>query len=359
MSTTRRQFTKVAGLAAVGTVFGIIGCSKDDPVDYKKEQDIPEDNPSENIAEEVNAISQKLWETSPLLMTTERSYALAKIQDYSDLCTADYFESYLVSPVEGSENIEEDSYILFFYRSAFDRVLDGIKNEKVEEGSVAIWMLYNMGYIFKTASGCFAIDISHRWAKKLAPYIDFLFVTHKHSDHYNDELILEMFNLGKPVLSNYLKDENYQYTSKIPANYTIGEFRIRTSITDHNNSGLSNFVTVFQVDFGEEAGNFRMLHAGDSNFKPEQFTNIDSHVHVLIPRFAPNALTENNIIGDGAGQVRPDYVLLSHALEMAHENNGDRKSISRVLERAAYINCENTCVPFWGEKMIWKDGVLK
>jgi hypothetical protein len=30
-----------------------------------------------------------------------------------------------------------------------------------------------MGYVVKTPSGCFAIDISHRWAKELAPYIDF------------------------------------------------------------------------------------------------------------------------------------------------------------------------------------------
>lgn len=117
-------------------------------------------------------------------------------------------------------------------------------------------------------------------------------MTHNHADHYNKELIQAMFDLGKPVLSNYLQDESYEYTSKTPTDYTIGNFAIHTSITDHNNSGLSNFVTVFYIDCGEDTGNFTLIHTGDSNFKPEQFTNIASHVNVLIPRYAPNALTE-------------------------------------------------------------------
>jgi hypothetical protein len=336
----------------------IIGCSKESPIEQEKEENPPQENISENIAEEVNAISQKLWSTSPLLMNSERSYALAKIQDYADLLEPDYFEMYLVSTSVASELIEKETPILFFYRSAFDRVLDGIKNEKVEEGSVTIWMLYNMGYIFKTTTGCFAIDITHRWAKELAPYIDFLCITHKHSDHYSNDLIHEMFNLGKPVLSNYLEDGNYQYTSKEATNYNIGNFKIRTSITNHNHT-LINFMTVFQIDCGEDADNFRVLHVGDTNFKPEQFTNVDSHVDVLILRFSPVGLAENNIIGDGYGQVRPDYALLSHVLELAHTNDGGRKSVEQVLERASYINCENTSMPFGGEELVWKNGVFK
>ena len=151
--------------------------------------------------------------------------------------------------------------------------MDGIKNSKVENGTAAIWLLYNMGYVVKTPSGCFAIDISHRWAKELAPYIDFLCVTHKHSDHYSNDLIQAMFDLGKPVLSNYLKDTTYPYTAKGDKDYEIGKFKIKTCITDHNNAGLSNFVTVFSIDCGEDNGNFVFMHVGDSNYKPEQYTN--------------------------------------------------------------------------------------
>lgn len=300
-----------------------------------------------------------MWSTSPLTLDAKRTGALTKIQGYADNCLSDYFSTFLSGYDQTSENMEKADPILIYYRSAFDRVLEDIKNSSVEEGTVELWQLYNMGYVIKTSSGCFAIDISHRWAKELAPYIDFLCVTHNHADHYNKELIQAMFDLGKPVLSNYLQDESYEYTSKTPTDYTIGDFAIHTSITDHNNSGLSNFVTVFYIDCGEDTGNFTLIHTGDSNFKPEQFTNIASHVNVLIPRYAPNALTENNIIGTGLGQTLPDYVLLSHILELAHaDTDSSRWSVEMALERASKINCEQTYVPMWGEKLVWKNGKL-
>ena len=313
----------------------------------------------DDLSEEVNVTVQELWSTSPLTLDVKRTGALAKIQGYADNCLSDYFSTFLSGYDQTSENMEKADPILIYYRSAFDRVLEDIKNSSVEEGTVELWQLYNMGYVIKTSSGCFAIDISHRWAKELAPYIDFLCVTHNHADHYNKELIQAMFDLGKPVLSNYLQDESYEYTSKTPTDYTIGNFAIHTSITDHNNSGLSNFVTVFYIDCGEDTGNFTLIHTGDSNFKPEQFTNIASHVNVLIPRYAPNALTENNIIGTGLGQTLPDYVLLSHILELAHaDTDSSRWSVEMALERASKINCEQTYVPMWGEKLVWKNGKL-
>lgn len=313
----------------------------------------------DNLSEEVNATVQELWSTSPLTLDAKRTGALAKIQRYADKCLSDYFSVLLSGYDQASENMEKADPILIYYRSAFDRILESIKNSSVEKGTVEIWQLYNMGYVVKTPSGCFAIDISHRWAKELAPYIDFLCVTHNHADHYNKELIQAMLDLGKPVLSNYLQNGSYEYTSKTPADYTIGNFAIHTSITDHNNSGLSNFVTVFYIDCGEDTGNFTLIHTGDSNFKPEQFTNIASHVNVLIPRYAPNALTENNIIGTGFGQTIPDYVLLSHILELAHtDTDSSRWSIDMALERASKINCEQTYVPMWGEKLVWKNGTL-
>ena len=328
---------------------GLASCSDDDNNDKKTGYE----GILTELAAKVDATTQQLWGTSPLIVNTERADALSTIQGYADKCLDDYFISFLNGFDQASMSMEKSEPILYYYRSAFDRVMDGIKNSKVENGTAEIWLLYNMGYIVKTPSGCFAIDISHRWAKELAPYIDFLCVTHKHSDHYSTDLIQAMFDLGKPVLSNYLKDTTYPYTAK------GDKFKIRTCITDHNNSGLSNFVTIFQIDCGDDAGNFVFMHVGDSNFKPEQYTNIAPHVNVLIPRYAPNALTENNILGTGAGQVQPDYVLLSHILEMAHAGvDASRWSLDMALERASKINCDQTYVPMWGEKMVWKNGKL-
>ena len=334
---------------------GLASCSDDDNNDKKTGYE----GILTELTAKVDATTQQLWGTSPSIVNTERADALSTIQGYADKCLDDYFISFLNGIDQASMSMEKSEPILYYYRSAFDRVMDGIKNSKVENGTAEIWLLYNMGYIVKTPSGCFAIDISHRWAKELAPYIDFLCVTHKHSDHYNTDLIQAMFDLDKPVLSNYLKDTTYPYTAKGDKDYEIGKFKIRTCITDHNNSGLSNFVTIFQIDCGDDTGNFVFMHVGDSNFKTEQYTNIAPHVNVLIPRYAPNALTENNILGTGAGQVQPDYVLLSHILEMAHAGvDASRRSLDMALERASKINCDQTYVPMWGEKMVWKNGKL-
>ena len=216
-----------------------------------------------------------------------------------------------------------------------------------------------MGYVIKTPSGCFAIDIMHRWADKLEPYLDFLCVTHNHQDHYDEGLIEAMLEAGKPVLSNYIA-EGKDYTSTVPTTYTIGNFSIRTSITDHNNSGLSNFVTVFTIDCGADSNHLTLMHTGDSNYKPSQYTNILGSVNILIPRYAPNALTENNIIGTGNGQTQPDYVLLSHILELTHISAEEsRWSLPMALERASQIQCDQTYVPMWGEKLVWKNNALK
>lgn len=324
-----------------------IGCSgSDDPAPKTEPQ------PSENGAKEVMT---KLWDTSCLSFNTERDKAFELIQGYADICSDTYFKNYLKSLDDAAGNMEKYDPILTCYRTSFDKVFKEVSNTLVENGSSVVWMLYNMGYIVKTPNGCFGIDICHRYAEKLEPYLDFLCVTHNHSDHYSSELINKMFESNKPVLSNYLKKgEGYAYTSTVNSSYTIGSFTVTTNMNDHNSS-LINFVTTFQVDCGSDGGNLVLMHTGDSNYKASQY-NIIKPIDLFIPRYAPNALTENNVIG---GKVTPKYVLLSHILELAHAGvDESRWSISMGLERASKLNCRNTILPFWGEKLIWKNNQL-
>lgn len=101
------------------------------------------------LAEEVDATAQQLWSSSPLIVNTGRTTTLTKIQGYADKCKDDYFISYLNGFDQASTSMEKCDPIIYFYRSAFDRVMDGIKNSKVENGTAAIWLLYNMGYVVK------------------------------------------------------------------------------------------------------------------------------------------------------------------------------------------------------------------
>lgn len=311
---------------------------------------------------EAKKVMTQLWSTSSLNFEIKREDAFNKIQSYADKCGADYFKTYLISTDVQCENLEKYDVTLFAYRAAFDKVLEEVKTTEVKQGTTVIWMIYNMGYVIKTPSTCFGVDISHRWAVKLAPYLDFICITHNHSDHYSKPLYDEMFRLGKPVLSNYLHTgQNYQYTTAKTAgtkvSFTIGNVSIYTNLNDHNNSTLKNYVTTYQFNTGEDGGNLVLMHVGDSNYNPSQY-DIKEPVDIFIPRYAPNALTENNVIGIGK-KINPKYVLLSHILELAHEGvEESRWSIQLGLERASKLDCENSFLPFWGENLIWKNGTI-
>jgi len=324
-------------------------CSNDDDNDPNPGS---KPTPSEN---EAKVVMDKLWSTSGLSYDTKRAEAFESIQEYADECSSTYFKNYLKSLDAAAENMEKNTPILTCYRASFDKVLEEVKSTQVENGTAVIWHLYNMGYVVKTPRGCFAIDIYHRYAERLEPYIDFLCVTHNHSDHYSTNLINSMFENNKPVISNYLKKgEGYQYTTSSISTYSIAGFTITTNITDHN-STLTNFVTTFQIDCGSDGGGLVLMHVGDSNYKASQY-NIVKPVNIFIPRYAQTPLAENNIIGN---KVTPDYVLMSHILELSHVGvDASRWSIGMGLERASKINCKNSILPFWGEKLIWKNKKL-
>jgi hypothetical protein len=267
------------------------------------------------------------------------------------------FKEYLSSSEEEATRMEDTTPILYGYREAFDKVLYEVKNNKVKPGTTLVWMLYNMGFVVKTPSGCFGIDIDHRLAEQLEPYLDFLVITHNHGDHQNAKLIAAMAKHGKPILSNFYKDGK-SYLSTRATNYKIGNFTIRTDISDHLlNPKLPDFVTLFRIECGEDSGNFSMLHCGDSGFDPKRFKNVQGPVNMLVLRWG--APRENNILGTGQGQVQPDYAVLSHLIELRHEPYPHgQASITKTLEHLPNVKCENTILPFWGEKLIWKNGKM-
>ena len=93
--------------------------------------------------------------------------------------------------------------LFHFYDHAFDKVLQGVKNETPGPGEVFLWHLYNMGYVVKTERHCFGIDLHHRRDVELVPELDFLVVTHNHNDHYTLALATAMDQAGKPIFRNF------------------------------------------------------------------------------------------------------------------------------------------------------------
>lgn len=300
---------------------------------------------------------KKFRKTTPFDLNDERLSLLKTFEIYSDRFSDTPFKEYLLKTDEVAEEMEHTEPILYAYREAFDKVLYEVKNTKVKQGSTLVWMLYNMGFVVKTPSGCFGIDIDHRLAEQLEPYLDFLIITHNHGDHQNAKLIEAMSKQGKPVLSNFHKESGV-YLSTTATSYKIGNFSIRTDISDHLLSPkLPDFVTLFRIECGEDSGNFSMLHCGDSGFNPERFKNVEGPVNMLVLRWG--APRENNILGTGQGQVQPDYAVLSHLIELRHKPYPHgQASITQTLKHLPNVKCENTILPFWGEKLTWKGGKM-
>lgn len=334
-------------LWTVALVIGFVSCNE-------KESEPTPEPPQPNAAVET---MEALWETSPLdADLTTRRELFATIQDYADACASSTFSSFLDADDRLAASLVKSEKILTCYDAAFDRVLNGLREETPAAGEVHIWMLYNMGYVVRTPSGCFGVDIYHRRAAELAPYLDFYASTHVHQDHKWQGLIDAMLDAGKPVVSNYLEKPGYEYTSETAADYTIGNFTLHTFITNHNDGSTNVPVTVFQIDCGADTGHFVLLHSGDSNFRPEQF-DVTEEIDVYILRYAPNELTENNVVGK---LFTPKYALLSHILELSHaDSSTSRWTLEQGLSRASKLDCEHSHMPFWGERLIWKNNKLE
>ncbi len=318
---------------------------------------IKSQNASNGSSNDAALTMSQLRKTSAFTVNKERRELLEKIQIYADSLSYKTFDKYLISPDQTSIEMEKSNPILYCYRNAFDSILFQVKNTKVEKGTVAIWLLYNMGIVVKTPSSCFGIDINHRWAEKFEPYLDFICVTHNHEDHKSLGLMQIMSSHNKPVLSNFFEPGN-KYCSTTPATYKIGNISIRTDITDHNTK-LLNFISVYRIDCGDDTGNFTILHCGDSDFKPTQFTHVQGgKVNLLVLR--NGSLAENNIIGTESGQVKTNYAFLSHIIELRHRIgvSPHRFPVIETLDHTSQINCNHTIMPFWGEKFVWKNGKL-
>lgn len=313
-------------------------------------------NPLE-INEALNTVKE-FRTTTPFVLDNKRLILLNTFETYSDSFPPTSFKEYLNVDDSKAKELEKEVPILYAYREAFDKLIDELETVDVQQGNTRVWLLYNMGFVVKTPTACFGIDVDHRLAVQLEPYLDFLCITHNHGDHANKELMDAMNSKGKPVISNFY-EKSQDYFSTEATSYQIGDITIRTDISDHlRDPKLANFVTLYRIDCGESSGNFSMLHCGDSGFNPERFENVQGPVNLLVLRWG--APRENDIIGDERGQVQPDYAVLSHLIELRHNPYPKgQASITQTLKHLPNVKCDNTLLPFWGEMLIWDGSKLK
>lgn len=297
-------------------------------------------------AQTIEQLADTFWnKTSCLELTQERRAAMNEMQTYVDSFTHTLFGEYLAAPA-GSEKVRgiEGWGLMQYYNMALDKLMAEIPATKVKRGQVAIWQLYNMGYVVKTDSQCFGIDLYHKYAEKLAPMIDFLLITHNHGDHQWKPLIAEMERQGKAIYSNFM-DNGHKVTTG--DEFTVGNISVKVTTVDHNKT-LVNFVNTYEVNcYANKGKDYVIFFTGDAH-NYEQL-NPTTEVDLFVPHLAVGLN-----MAEAVKKINPTEVLMSHILELGHSITQWRWSYEYGINECEKLNREGVYLPVWGEKLVLK-----
>ena len=239
-----------------------------------------------------------------------------------------------------------DNPVLQYYDLALERIVKDIPETQVAPGNIIIWYLYNMGFVIKTPQVCFGVDIHHRHALKLEPFLDFIVTTHNHLDHYSMPLLGKMVENKKWIISNFFP--YFGYTKAAEYTYEIKGVTIHCGEANHNNM-LQKFTMPMEIVVPTGDRNFVFYTSGDCydhKFLERKSEKID--LYAVHPRCGMTA-------ANAAQKLEPELTFIVHLHELGHEINQFRWEFSvgrRELDDFKEIN-KKAYVPAWGEKFLW------
>lgn len=278
----------------------------------------------------------------------ERRQRLAVIQAATDeLDPATYLE-YMTAALRDPAHADklERAGALYYLASCTRSALADIRTTRVTSG-VAIWYLYNMGYVVKTPDSCFGIDICLRDGARLAPDLDFLLITHEHRDHSTADLLDAMLTARKPVVTRWYPGSTVITT---PTELQFGTTRVRVEIGDHHREqpGQTDNMLMYQITCGNPKAPFTLYHSGDGNnadkIHPDRPVDVFIY-HVSVGLDARAAVT----------RVDPRATFVSHVLELGHSPKPPqpwRWSFAYAFGVAKGLTPRNTFVFSWGERWL-------
>ena len=282
------------------------------------------------------------------------SKAQSIMQAALDLVTPEVFTRFYQNgskwTPEELEKIYAGHPAFYWYDAAFEKVLNEVKNETVASGEVKLWLVYNMGYVVKTPTHCFCIDLHHRRANELVPYLEFALVTHNHRDHYTFDFLAAMNSAGKKVYSGFFS--SYGGYSKEPERELrlADDLTLRIYESDHN-IHLRRFVTPFEIVCGKGDDACVIFHSGDScNAKQLHPRSARVDFHIVHPRVGLK------VRESARDTVKPEVTLISHLLELHHRFDKWRWTFANGYEDADKVRSvgKTAYVPLWGEKIVWE-----
>lgn len=298
-----------------------------------------------------NAETPKLYETSIFQPDDPRRLDVMRLAQNgaNQIAHTNYVSYYSrFDTLEQNEVIRDNARwpILSFYEQAFDKVLRDVQKEVVPEGKVVFWHVYNIGYVVKTPTACFGIDIHHRRAERLAPYLDFLLVSHAHGDHSTQPLLDRMVALGKPVLSNF---HDAMAKTNHPGEFVLGDVVVRTTLGDHGRK-LRKFNVVYEIVCKTGESQCTILQTGDTSWLgPFIAPKKPVDVYILHPQVGI-------MIEDAITKLKPGWIFISHIQELSHPIGKFRwgYGLGEFWQKRAHdAGYKTAFIPLWGERIVW------
>jgi hypothetical protein len=239
----------------------------------------------------------------------------------------------------------EKSGVPYFLRKSFDKVCKELRTTKVKEGTVAVWLLYNMGYIVKTPTATFGIDLNSRHLDKILDYIDFAMITHPHGDHNTKELREGMAKRNKPLLAAFDVADIDEMRVTDGGEYTFGDVKVRVTLGDHNKKARK-FVASYEIDCGPRTNNTVIYHTGDTS----NYTQLNPQKPVDI--FIPHIRVGLDIPA-AIEKFQPKHIFMSHIQELGHRINKWRWTFDDALRSKEKWSHGHLWIPCWGERVIY------
>jgi L-ascorbate metabolism protein UlaG (beta-lactamase superfamily) len=237
-----------------------------------------------------------------------------------------------------------------FYIKMVEKAVLEIKNEAVTEGAT-IWQIYNHGWVIKTSSSCFGMDLHDYFGitqfLELADVIDVYFISHSHADHYSWRLASRVLARHNPVVT----PEDMTLGS---IEMSDGENRIIAGLDVTAHYGLHS-VTVSQFEVITPEG-LKFLHTGDN--QTSITIPVISGVDVLLLNAWVNESgSTSSIVGtrNAIEKVKPQVTLPGHILELGH------LGANPVPYRNVYAVDDGNLtseffIPAWGERYHYSNG---
>ncbi|MCQ2380659.1 MAG: hypothetical protein MJ025_07050 [Victivallaceae bacterium] len=257
-------------------------------------------------------------------------------------------------------SLRNKNHIIDFIEDSFDRVLNGVKSDVVEPGKVNIYYLYNLGYVFKTPTRTIGLDICHRRAEELVPYLDFTVVTHNHEDHRTERFLRAMNRAGKLVVSNFWSGSGAKikygpgpsdfwrgYSKEPYREIKMQDVTVRTYESDHLTYQWFKFNMPVELDLRTGDRECVIFSGGDSCDTMQLKCSTRPDIFIAHPRVGGD-------IVHGALLLDAKVTFISHLLEMQHGPSGRHPySVGYSEKRLMQRNHLVSCVPHWGEKYVW------